>query len=135
MTANDLHNAAYKAYAAGEYKISIDLFRSALAANPSAGLELIIRNHLACAIWEGAGLESTGKVYSLTLDTCDAAEAAMNEWAAAVNIYHERVKNDGSELRRWPLKNATPIQVSKAAVEASTRAYAAISRVRRQADE
>jgi hypothetical protein len=133
--ARDLFQAANQLYRSKAYSSAIEAFRSALNESPTAGWEMLIRSQLALVIWDQAGLEPEGKVYSITRENIVAAEASMRLWTDVVNIYHKRVKNDPEELRLWPHRQYTPLEVCKDALGAAERAHSAVVRVRRSAGQ
>jgi tetratricopeptide (TPR) repeat protein len=125
----DLYNAGYREEESGNFAAAIDLYNQALAASPSAGSVMIVKFQMAGAIWQWAGLERDGKVESLNAGNVGAAEAARLLWQDVVNTYHREVESHPDELRRWPGGRMSPKELSKAAVGASHRAAAALSRV------
>ena len=125
-----VHNEALKSYQEGNLPEAVELFRQALTENPSPGMTMVIKMHLALCVWQQAGLELEGKVYTMNEHRASAAEEAMHLWEDVVNIYNKEVQNDPEELRRWPLPGATALELKKDASGAAFRAYSALQRVR-----
>lgn len=124
-----LHNEAFSLYEQHKLPEAIELFRQALAENPRPGLKMVINMHLALCIWEQAGLELEGKVYSINEHNAPAAEDAMRLWEGVVNTYKE-VRGNQEELQQWPLPGASALDLKNDAASAAFRAYAALERVR-----
>ena len=122
----ELYNQGYRNYEQRNFGKAIELYRQALAANPRPGEVMILKYHLALAILEEAGLEVEGKVHSLNIHTAPAAEEALHLWEDVVNIYHQKVKDDPEEHRKWPLPGASPLELKKEAVGAASRAGSAL---------
>lgn len=122
----ELYNEGYRNYEDHIFAKAIELYHRGLAASPSPGEEMILKFHLALAIWTMAGLEVEGKLESLNASTAPAAEEAMHYWEDVVNLYHQKVKDDPDENRRWPLPGASPDQMRKEAVGAAMKAGLAL---------
>lgn len=129
-----LHNEALKCYEQrklqGKLQEAIKLFRQALSENPRPGMTMVIKMHLALCIWEDAGLELEGQVYSINEHNASAAEEAKHLWEDVVNIYNKEVEPNREELQHWPLPGASPLELKKDATSAAFRAYSALQRVR-----
>jgi tetratricopeptide (TPR) repeat protein len=120
------YNEGYRNFEEHNFDKAIELYYQGLAANPRPGEEMILKFHLALAIWEKAGLEVEGKLESLNASTAPAAEEAMHFWEDVVNLYHQRVKGDPEENQKWPLPGASPDQMRGEAVAASMKAGLAL---------
>jgi hypothetical protein len=107
------------------------LFKQDIAQNRSAMDRMVTTYAMGGCVWESAGLETEGKVYSLVPGNLAAAETAKKYWEEVVNIYHKEVKENATELASWPFRGGSPHQMCKDAVSAAFRAHSAIERVKR----
>src|SRR3989442_3639574 len=105
-----LYNQAYQYYERRSLTRAIELLRQGLASNPRPGEEMILKYQLAVTIWADAGLEVEGRLESLNADTAPAAEEAMHLWEDVVNTYHQKVKGNPEENRKWALPGASPYE-------------------------
>lgn len=126
-----LYNQAYKLQEQRDFDGAMRLFKQDIAQNPSAMDRMVTTYAMGGCVWESAGLEAEGKVYSLVPGNVAAAEAAQKYWEEVVNIYHKEVKENAAELARWPFRGGSPHQMCKDAVSAAFRAYSAIERVKK----
>lgn len=126
-----LYNQAYKLQEQRNFDGAMRLFEQSLEESPSAMDRMVTKYAMAMCVWESAGLELEGKVYSLISGNLAAAESAQKLWEDVINIYHKEVKENAAEIARWPFGGGSAHQMSKDAVSAAFRAHSAIERVRK----
>lgn len=126
-----LYNQAYKLQEQRDFDGAMRLFKQAIEGTSSAMDRMVTKYAMANCVWESAGLELEGRVYSLIPGNLVAAETAQKLWEDVLNIYNNEVKGDAAEIARWPFGGGSPHQMSKDAFSAAFRAHSAIERVKK----
>lgn len=127
-----LYNPAYKLQEQCDFDGAMRLFKQALDGTSSAMDQMVTKYAMANCVWESAGLELEGRVYSLIPGNLVAAETAQKLWEDVINIYNNEVKGNASEIARWPFRGGSPDQMSKDAFSAAFRAHSAVVRVKKE---